>query len=63
MANGNLYGTLKYAVKAFSLTVKISLTYFIEGYEEARCMLPVEAESQFIKIIRTRIIGEVRRTK
>jgi len=34
------------------------LNYFIEGCEEARFMLPDEAESQLIKIIRTRIVGE-----
>ena len=64
MANPNPFATLKYAVEAvpFFDGKNIPLTYFIEGCEEAKSMLPVEAESQFTKIIRTRIVGEARRT-
>lgn len=56
--------TLKYAVEAvpFFDGNNIPLNYFIEGCEEAKSMLPEEVESQFTKIIRTRIIGEARRT-
>jgi len=36
--------------------------YHIEGREEAKSMLPAEAKSQFIKIIRTKIVSEARRT-
>lgn len=32
------------------------------GCEEAKSMLPKEAEPQFTKILRTRIVGEARRT-
>ena len=60
MANPNPFATLKYAVEAvpFFDGKNIPLTYFIEGCEEAKSMLPAEAESQFTKIIRTRIVGE-----
>jgi len=34
----------------------IPLSYFIKGCEEAKSMLSTEAESQFIKIIRTKIV-------
>ncbi|KAL6417228.1 hypothetical protein ACFW04_011500 [Cataglyphis niger] len=63
MAN-NPFATLKYAVEAvpFFDGNNIPLNYFIEGCEEAKSMLPREAESQFTKIIRTRIVGEARRT-
>lgn len=62
--NGNLFDTLKYAVEAvpFFDGQNIPLTYFVEGCEEARCM-PAEAESQFTKIIRTRIVGKAHRNK
>jgi len=55
MANLNPFATLKYAAKAvpFFNDKNIPLTYFIE---QANSMLPVEAESQFTKIIRTRIM-------
>lgn len=64
MANHNPFATLKYAVDAvpFFDGKNIPLSYFIEGCEEAKSMLPNEAESQFTKIIRTRIVGEARRT-
>lgn len=60
----NPLATLKYAVEAvpFFDGNNIPLNYFIEGCEEAKSMLPKEAESQFTKIIRTRIVGEARRT-
>lgn len=60
----NPFATLKYAVEAvpFFDGKNIPLTYFIEGCEEAKAMLPAEAEPQFTKIIRTRIVGEARRT-
>jgi len=38
------------------------LSYFIEECEEAKSMLPDKAEYQFTKIIKTRIVGEARRT-
>lgn len=64
MAHHNPFATLKYAVEAvpFFDGKNIPLNYFIEGCEEAKGMLPAEAESQFTKIIRTRIVGEARRT-
>ena len=64
MAQGNPFATLKYAVDAvpFFDGKNIPLSYFIEGCEEAKSMLPSEAEPQFAKIIRTRIVGEARRT-
>jgi len=64
MAHHNPLATLKYAVEAvpFFDGQNIPLTYFIEGCEEAKSMLPEEAEPQFTKIIRTRIVGEARRT-
>lgn len=64
MAYHNPFATLKYAVEAvpFFDGQNIPLTYFIEGCEEAKSMLPEEAEPQFTKIIRTRIVGEARRT-
>jgi len=64
MANQSPFATLKYAVEAvpFFDGQNIPLSYFIEGCEEAKSMLPAEAESQFTKIIRTRIVGEARRT-
>lgn len=64
MAHQNPFATLKYAVDAvpFFDGQNIPLTYFIEGCEEAKAMLPAEAELQFTKIIRTRIVGEARRT-
>jgi len=64
MAHTNPFATLKYAVEAvpFFDGKNIPLNYFIEGCEEAKSMLPDEAESQFTKIIRTRIVGEARRT-
>jgi len=40
----------------------IPLNYFIEECEEAKSMLSNEAESQFTKVIRTRIVSEARRT-
>jgi hypothetical protein len=60
----NPFATLKYAVEAVPYFDgnNISLNYFIEGCEEAKSMLPKEAEQQFTKIIRTRIVGEARRT-
>ena len=33
----------------------------MEGCEEAKSILPPEAESQFTKIMRTRIVDEARR--
>jgi len=64
MATHNPLATLKYAVEAvpFFDGQNIPITYFTEGCEEAKSMLPPEAESQFTKIIRTRIVGEARRT-
>ena len=64
MANPNPYATLKYAVEAvpFFDGQSGSLSYFIEGCEEGKSMVPAEAEAQFAKIIRTRIVGEARRT-
>lgn len=64
MAQNNPFATLKYAVDAvpFFDGKNIPLSYFIEGCEEAKSMLPQEAESQFAKILRTRIVGEARRT-
>jgi len=52
--------TLKYAVEAvlFFDGKNIPLNYFIEGCEEAKSVLPDETESQFTKIIRTRIVGK-----
>lgn len=63
----NPLATLKYAVEAvlFFDGSNTSLSYFIEGCEEAKSMLPVEAveaEAQLTKVIRTRIVGEARRT-
>ena len=56
--------TLKYAVEAvpFFDGSNTPLSYFIEGCEEAKAMLPAEAEAQFTKVIRTKIVGEARRT-
>lgn len=64
MPPNNPFATLKYAVEAvpFFDGKNIPLNYFIEGCEEAKSMLPDEAESQFTKILRTRIVGEARRT-
>jgi len=64
MAQHNPFVTLKYAVEAvpFFNGKNIPSNYFIEGCEEAKSMLPDDAESQFTKIIRTRIVGETRRT-
>ncbi|KAM0728891.1 hypothetical protein ACS0PU_004245 [Formica fusca] len=64
MTQNNPFATLKYAVEAVPYFdgQNIPLNYFIEGCEEAKSMLPSEAEPQFTKIIRTRIIGEARRT-
>lgn len=64
ITQNNPLATLKYAVEAVPYFdgQNIPLNYFIEGCEEAKSMLPSEAESQFTKIIRTRIIGEARRT-
>lgn len=64
MAHHNPFATLKYAVEAvpFFDGQNIPLTYFIEGCEEAKAMLSDEVESQFTKIIRTRIVGEARHT-
>lgn len=64
MAHSNPFSTLKSAVEAvpFFDGQNIPLSYFIKGCEEAKTMLPDEAEPQFTKIIRTRIVGEVRRT-
>lgn len=64
MANQNTFAPLKYAVEAvpFFDGQNIPLSYFIEGCEEAKSMLPNEAEPQFARIIRTRIVGEARRT-
>jgi len=52
IASQNPFATLKYAVKAVSFfdDQSIPLLYFIEGYEEAKFMMPAEAESQFIVI-------------
>ncbi|RLU27171.1 hypothetical protein DMN91_000970, partial [Ooceraea biroi] len=60
----NPFATLKYAIEAvpFFDGSNISLSYFVEGCEEAKSMLPNEAESQFTKIVRTRVVGEARRT-
>jgi len=64
MAHHNPFATLKYAVEAvpFFNGKNIPLNYFIEGCEKVKSMLPDEAESQFTKIIRIRIVGEARRT-
>jgi len=64
MANQNLFATLKYAVEVvpFFDGQNIPLSYFIEECEKAKSMLPAETEFQFTKIIRTRIVGEARRT-
>ncbi|XP_025267027.1 uncharacterized protein LOC112638849 [Camponotus floridanus] len=64
MTHQNPFATLKYAVEAvpFFDGKNIPLSYFIEGCEEAKSMLPKEAEAQFTKVIRTRIVGEARRT-
>ena len=64
MTQQNLFATLKYAVEAipFFDGKNIPLNYFIEGCEEAKSMLPDEAESQFTKIIMTRIVSKARRT-
>ena len=64
MAQHNPFVTLKYAIEAvpFFDGTNTPLNYFIEGCEEAKLMLPNEAESQFVKILRTRIVGEARRT-
>lgn len=64
MTHNNPFATLKYAVEAvpFFDGKNIPLTYFVEGCEEAKSMLPPEAEPQFTRIIRTRIVGEARRT-
>ena len=63
MATHNLFATLKYAVEAVSFFdgQNIPITYFMEGCEEAKSILPPEAESQFTKIMRTRIVDEARR--
>ncbi|EZA48210.1 hypothetical protein X777_14231 [Ooceraea biroi] len=60
----NPFATLKSAIEAvpFFDDRNIPLSYFVEGCEEAKSMLPSEAESQFTKIVRTRIVGEIRRT-
>ena len=60
----NPLATLKYAVEAvpFFDGSNIPLHYFIKGCEEAKSMLPKEAEAQFTKVVRTRIVGEARRT-
>jgi len=57
MANQNPFATLKYVMEAvpFFDSQNISLSYFVE---KAKSMLPAEAESQFTKIIRTRIVSE-----
>jgi len=46
MANQNPFATLKYTVKAipFFNSKNIPLSYFIEGCEEAKSMLPAETE-------------------
>jgi len=64
MTQHNPFATLKYSVEAvpFFNGKNIPLNYFIEGCKETKSMLPDETESQFIKIIRTRIVGEARRT-
>lgn len=64
MAHLNPFATLKYAVEAVPFFDKqnIPLSYFIEGCEEAKSMLIAKAETQFARIIRTRIVGEVHRT-
>jgi hypothetical protein len=64
MPNPLSLNTLKYAVEAvpFFDGQSIPLSYFIEGCEEAKSMLPADAEPQFARIIRTRIVGEARRT-
>jgi len=61
MANQNPFATLKQAVEAvpFFDDQNIPLSYFIEGCEEAKSMLPAKAESQFTKIIKTRIVKHV----
>jgi len=64
IATHNPLATLKYAVEAvpFFDGQNIPITYFTEECEEAKSMLSPETESQFTKIIRTRIVGEARRT-
>ena len=64
MATHNPFATLKYMVEAvpFFDGQNIPITYFTEECEEAKSMLSPETESQFTKIIRTRIVGEARRT-
>ncbi|XP_072765780.1 LOW QUALITY PROTEIN: uncharacterized protein [Anoplolepis gracilipes] len=64
MTQNNPFATLKYAVEAVPYFdgQNIPLNYFIEGCEEAKSMLPKETEPQLTRIIRTRIIGEARRT-
>lgn len=60
MVHSNPFATLKYAVETvpFFDDQNISLSYFIERCEEAKFILiPEEAEPQFTKIIRTRIVG------
>lgn len=62
--NLNPFATLKYAVEAvpFFDGTSSALSYFIEGCEVAKSMLPKEIEPQFANILRTRIVGEARRT-
>lgn len=64
MALTDSFDSLGYAVEAVPYFDgnNIPLSYFIEGCEEAKSMLPKEAELLFTRIIRTRIIGETRRT-
>ena len=63
MTNPNPFAPLKYAVEAVPFfDGSTPLSYFIEGCEEAKSMLPAEVEPQFTRIIRTRIVGEARRT-
>lgn len=52
MTNNNPFAPLKYAVEAvpFFDGKNIPLTYFIEGCEEGKSMLPAEAEPQFTRI-------------
>lgn len=40
----------------------IPLGQFIEGCEEAKAMLPAESETSLVKLIRTRLTGEARRS-
>lgn len=60
MRNSNPFAPLK-AVPIFD-GQNIPLSYFIEGCEEAKSMLPSEVEPQFARIIRTRIVGKSRRS-